>query len=74
MKTIKDYVDNIQLFEKKEYVFKLRLNRQDPENWVKTVVAFANEESGYLYIGVADNGYAKGFNSNEVDDEQNTTE
>lgn len=70
MKTIKDYVDNIQLFEKKEYEFKLRLNRQDPENWVKTVVAFANEESGYLYIGVADNGYAKGFNSNEVDDEQ----
>lgn len=32
MKTIKDYVDNIQLFEKKEYEFKLRLNRKDPEN------------------------------------------
>lgn len=70
MKTIKEYENNIQNFETENYEFKLQLNRKNPEGWVKTVVAFANENGGSIYIGVANNGYAKGLDSEKVDNEQ----
>ena len=70
MKTIKEYEKDIQIFETKNYEFKIQLNRENPEGWVKTIVAFANENGGSIYIGVANNGYAKGFAAEEIDDEQ----
>ncbi len=70
LKTIKEYVKNIQSFETENFEFKIQLNRQNPEGWIKTVVAFANENGGSIFLGVSDNGYAKGFLPKEVDDEQ----
>lgn len=70
MKTIKNYINNIELFENKDREFKLLLNKDNPIGWAKTVVAFANEEGGTLYIGVTDTGRAKGIQASDVDDVQ----
>ncbi|WP_044600182.1 helix-turn-helix domain-containing protein, partial [Candidatus Stoquefichus massiliensis] len=48
----------------------MRLNKDKPQEWAKTIVAFANKGGGKLYIGVADNGTAIGISQEEVDKEQ----
>ena len=66
-KNIKDYVRQLNDFESIEYEYKIKLNREEPHKWAKTIVAFANKGGGKLYIGVADNGIAIGFSSRAVD-------
>lgn len=70
MKTIREYVGDIHVFEEQEFEFKFKLNRDNPEGWIKTIVAFANETGGKMFIGVNNDGIAVGFDSSEVDNEQ----
>lgn len=70
LKSIKEYLDDSFVFESLEYEFKFKLNRSNPESWVKTIVAFANDVHGKMFIGVNDQGIAVGINPNVVDDEQ----
>lgn len=69
-KSIKDYIRQLNDFESIEYEYKVRLNKDKPQGWAKTIVAFANKGGGKLYIGVADNGTAIGISQEEVDKEQ----
>lgn len=51
---------------------KARLNRKDPEGWLKTVSGFANAQGGVFYLGVDDEtGRLDGFTRKEADDERN---
>lgn len=69
-KNIKDYIKQLNNFESIEYEYKVKLNKNNPQGWAKTIVAFANKGGGKLYIGVADNGTAIGILKEEVDKEQ----
>lgn len=68
MKKIDEYLKDLNLsFESREYEFKVELNKEKPIGWLKTVAAFANDGGGVIYIGVTNEGYAKGFKSEEAD-------
>ena len=68
MKKIDEYLKDLSLsLEGKEYEFKVELNKEKPLSWLKTVAAFANDGGGVLFIGVTNEGYAKGFKSEEAD-------
>lgn len=45
----------------------MELSKDHPMSWLKTVVAFSNDLGGTLFIGVTNDGYAKGFTVNEAD-------
>lgn len=52
--------------------FKVRLNRDDIKNWLKTVAGFANAKGGFLYVGVEDKtNKLIGFERKEADNERN---
>lgn len=70
MKLIKEYVKDANIFEEQEYEFKIELGREKPEHWVKTIVAYANENGGKMFVGVTNDGFAKGITQDKVDDEQ----
>ena len=57
-------------FENKANELKMRLDERKPEDWLKTVSAFANGEGGNLYIGVRDDGLLAGFQKSEIDHEK----
>ncbi len=61
------------LFEDGECEFKVRLEKaQDKaEDWLKTIVGFANSDGGTMYVGVSDDGVAVGIGKKEVDDCKN---
>lgn len=51
---------------------KARLNREDPESWLKTIAGFSNAEGGTLFIGVEDkSNKLMGFTRKDVDNERN---
>ena len=51
---------------------KARLNRDNVEDWLKTVAGFANAEGGSFFIGVEDKtGKLIGFSRQEADAERN---
>jgi len=72
MKKIADLL-TFEGFENKSYEFKLKLESSEDklEKWAKTLVAFANTSSGYMLIGVSDDGYAVGLNAEEIDKTKN---
>ena len=43
------------LLENTKYEFKAILNSDKPVKWAKSIVAFANGEGGYIFVGVSDN-------------------
>ena len=61
------------LFEDKECEFKIKLEKaQDKaEDWLKTIVGFANSDGGTMYVGVSDDGVAVGMDKKDVDESKN---
>jgi len=61
------------LFEDEKCEFKIKLEKaQDKaEDWLKTIVGFANSDGGTLYVGVSDDGVAVGIGKKDVDDYKN---
>ena len=49
-----DEIEKIDLIESSNVEMKARLNRDDSQEWLKTVAGFANARGGVLYIGVED--------------------
>jgi ATP-dependent DNA helicase RecG len=58
-------------FEDKTNEIKSRLNGNNPVDWLKAIVAFANGNGGMLYIGVRDDGLLVGFEKSEIEREKN---
>ena len=57
--------------EDTKYEFKAVLNPDDPLKWAKTIVAYANGEGGYIFVGVSDNRDAFGLSIEEIDKTKN---
>ena len=58
--------------ENRELEFKLKLDRDNAESWLKTVAGFANAGGGVFYIGVEDGtGRLVGFPRDKADAERN---
>ena len=50
-----------------KYEFKAILNSDKPVKWAKSIVAFANGEGGYIFVGVSDNRDVFGLTLDEID-------
>ena len=59
------------LAEDTKYEFKAILNPSEPLKWAKTIVAYANGEGGYIFVGVSDNRDAFGLSIEEIDKTKN---
>lgn len=59
------------VLEDKEHEFKIRLNKEKPLSWAKTLVAFANNGGGHLFVGVNDDREAVGLSIKEIDEAKN---
>ena len=59
------------LIENTEYEFKAALNPETPVKWAKTIVAFANNGGGLLFVGVSNNREAFGLSLEEIDKTKN---
>lgn len=59
------------LAEDTKYEFKAILNPNEPLKWAKTIVAYANGEGGYIFVGVSDNRDAFGLSVEEIDKTKN---
>lgn len=72
MKKITDLI-SFEGLENDNYEFKVKLETNDDkvEKWAKTIVGFANSYSGYILIGVTDDGFAVGLNKKEIDETKN---
>ena len=69
MKITEMYSDVIN--ENRKYEYKAVLNSDNPENWAKTIVAFANGEGGVMFVGVSNDGEAFGLDLDEIDKTKN---
>ena len=72
MEKITDLI-SFEGLENNNYEFKVKLETSDDkvEKWAKTIVGFANCNSGYLLIGVTDDGLAIGLTKKETDETKN---
>ncbi len=59
------------LTEDAKYEFKAIFNPNEPLKWAKTIVAYANGEGGYIFVGVSDNRDAFGLSIEEIDKTKN---
>ena len=59
------------LIENSKYEFKAKLNPDNPVKWAKTIVAYANGDGGYIFVGVSDNREAFGLSLDEIDKTKN---
>ena len=59
------------LTENIKYEFKASLNPNNPLKWAKIIVAYANGEGGYIFVGVSDNRDAFGLSIEEIDKTKN---
>lgn len=59
------------LIEDTKFEFKAKLNSNNPVKWAKTIVAYANGEGGYIFVGVSDNRDAFGLSLDEIDKTKN---
>lgn len=59
------------LIEDTKFEFKAKLNPNNPVKWAKTIVAYANGEGGYIFVGVSDNRDAFGLSLDEIDKTKN---
>ncbi len=64
-----DELESLPEIEDEEYEYKLKLDSQDDkvEKWAKTLVGFANNNGGYLFVGIDDNKNLIGLSNKEVD-------
>ena len=47
------------IMEDTKHEFKAKLNEDGPLSWVKTLIAFANGDGGFLFVGDSDEGIVK---------------
>ena len=55
------------LMEDARCEFKAALNPENPVKWAKTIVAYANSDGGYIFVGVSNEREAFGLNMEEID-------
>ena len=53
--------------EDTEYEYKATINPDKPIKWAKTLVGYANDRGGIMFIGVANDGEAFGLELDEID-------
>ena len=63
---IKDIYPDV-IAENLSYEYKAVLNPDNPVKWAKTIVGFANDKGGTLFVGVSNNGDVFGINLEEID-------
>ncbi len=63
-------IDNL---ENCSYEFKLKLDsdKDKIEKWAKSIVAYANTASGYILVGITNDGCVVGLNNQEIDEAKN---
>ena len=67
-----DEIIKISALESINIECKSRLNRDDPEGWLKTIAGFSNAEGGSFFIGVEDKSNKLiGFTRKDADNERN---
>lgn len=49
------------------YEYKAVLNPENPIKWAKTIIGYANDKGGTLFVGVSNDGEAFGINLDEID-------
>ncbi|MCI2111612.1 MAG: ATP-binding protein [Bacilli bacterium] len=55
-------------FENEEFEYKAKLeNDKQSEKWGKTLVGYANENGGEMFVGVSNDGEAFGLSFEEID-------
>lgn len=59
------------LIENSKYEFKAILNQDNPVKWAKTIVAYANGNGGYIFVGVSNERDAFGLTLEEIDKTKN---
>ncbi|MCF0237398.1 MAG: putative DNA binding domain-containing protein [Sphaerochaetaceae bacterium] len=59
------------VLEDKTTEFKTKLNKDNPIKWAKTLVAFANNGGGIMFVGVSNDGEAFGIDFEEIDKTKN---
>ena len=53
------------------YEYKAVLNQENPVKWAKTIIGYANDKGGIMFIGVSNNGEAFGLNLEDIDKTKN---
>lgn len=53
--------------EDTSYEYKAVLNPDNPIKWAKTLIGYANDKGGTLFVGVSNDGEAFGIDLEEVD-------
>jgi len=59
------------LIKNTKYEFKAILNQDNPVKWAKTIVAYANGDGGYIFVGVSNDRDAFGLTLEEIDKTKN---
>ena len=59
------------LVEDTKYEFKAVLNADNPVKWAKTIVAYANGDGGYIFVGVSNERMVFGLTLDEIDKTKN---
>lgn len=54
-----------------DYEYKAVLNPSNPVKWAKTIVGYANDKGGIIFVGVSNNGEAFGIELDEIDKTKN---
>lgn len=49
------------------YEFKAVLNPDNPVSWAKTIIGYANDKGGMMFVGVSNDGEAFGLDLKEID-------
>ena len=69
---ILDEIIKIPILENLNIECKSRLNRENPEGWLKTIAGFSNADGGSFFIGVEDKSNKLiGFTRKDADNERN---
>ena len=53
--------------ENLDYEYKASLNPDNPIKWAKTIIGYANDKGGTIFVGVSNDGEAFGLNLDEID-------
>jgi len=53
------------------YEYKAVLNQENPVKWAKTIIGYANDKGGIMFIGVSNDGEAFGLNLEDIDKTKN---
>lgn len=69
MKMSELYPDVIS--EDLDYEYKAQLNPENPIKWAKTIVGYANDKGGIMFVGVSNAGEAFGIELDEIDKTKN---